>query len=71
MVNLAKCVYINVKWAIIAAQSQTALSAYFTSNCLFGFAEQCACPAKTKHLYNSCTTPAQRLRRWTNIIQMS
>ena len=27
-------------------------------------------PANTKHLYNICTTPAQRLRRWTNVVQM-
>ena len=27
-------------------------------------------PANTKHLYNICTTSAQRLRRWTNIVQM-
>ena len=27
-------------------------------------------PANTKHLHNICTTSAQRLRRWTNIIQM-
>ena len=24
----------------------------------------------TKHLYNICTTSAQRLRRWSNIVQM-
>ena len=27
-------------------------------------------PANTKHLYNICTTSAQRLRRWANIVQM-
>ena len=27
-------------------------------------------PANTKHLYNTCTTSAQRLRRWSNIVQM-
>ena len=27
-------------------------------------------PANTKHLYNMCTTSAQRLRRWSNIVQM-
>ena len=27
-------------------------------------------PVNTKHLYNICTTLAQRLRRWTNIVQM-
>ena len=26
--------------------------------------------ANTKHLYNIYTTPAQRLRRWSNIVQM-
>ena len=26
-------------------------------------------PANTKHLHNICTTPAQRLRRWSNIVQ--
>ena len=26
--------------------------------------------ANTKHLYNICTTPAQRLRRWSNVVQM-
>ena len=27
-------------------------------------------PANTKHLYNICTTSAQRLQRWANIVQM-
>ena len=27
-------------------------------------------PANTKHLYNICTTSAQRLRCWTDIVQM-
>ena len=27
-------------------------------------------PANTKHLYNICTTSAQRLHRWSNIVQM-
>ena len=27
-------------------------------------------PANTKYLYDICTTPAQRLRRWSNIVQM-
>ena len=27
-------------------------------------------PANTKHSYNICTTSAQRLRRWSNIVQM-
>ena len=27
-------------------------------------------PANTKHLYNICTTSAQRRRRWSNIVQM-
>ena len=27
-------------------------------------------PANTKLLYNICTTSAQRLRRWSNIVQM-
>ena len=27
-------------------------------------------PADTKHLYDICTTSAQRLRRWSNIVQM-
>ena len=27
-------------------------------------------PANTKHLYNICTTSAQRLRRWSNLVQM-
>ena len=26
--------------------------------------------ANTKHLYNICTTSAQRLRRWSNIVQI-
>ena len=26
-------------------------------------------PANTRHLYNICTTSAQRLRRWSNIVQ--
>ena len=28
------------------------------------------CPANTKHSYNICTTPAQRRRRWSNIVRM-
>ena len=27
-------------------------------------------PANTKHVYNICTTLAQRLRRWSNIVQL-
>ena len=27
-------------------------------------------PANTKHLYNICTTSAQRLRRWSSVVQM-
>ena len=27
-------------------------------------------PANTRHLYNICTTSAQRLRCWSNIVQM-
>ena len=27
-------------------------------------------PSEHKHLYNICTTSAQRLRRWSNIVQM-
>ena len=27
-------------------------------------------PASTEHLYNSCTTSAQRLWRWSNIVQI-
>ena len=27
-------------------------------------------PVNTKHLYNICTASAQRLRRWSNIVQM-
>ena len=27
-------------------------------------------PSKHKHLYNICTTPAQLLRRWSDIVQM-
>ena len=27
-------------------------------------------PVNTKHLHNICTTSAQRLRRWSNIVQM-
>ena len=33
--------------------------------------EICQIPANTKHLYDICTTSAQRLRRWSNIVQMS
>ena len=28
-------------------------------------------PSKYKKLYNICTTSAQRLRRWSNLVQMS
>ena len=31
---------------------------------------KCIFPANTKHLYNIWTTPAQRLRRWSNFVQM-
>ena len=27
-------------------------------------------PANTKHLYSICTPSAQRLQRWSNIVQM-
>ena len=27
-------------------------------------------PVNTKHLYSICTTAAQRLRRWSDIVQM-
>ena len=27
-------------------------------------------PANTEHLYNICTTSAQRPQRWSNIVQM-
>ena len=27
-------------------------------------------PVNTKHLYKICTTSAQRLRRWSNIVQV-
>ena len=27
-------------------------------------------PANTKYLYNICTTSAQRIRRWSSIVQM-
>ena len=30
----------------------------------------CHIPANTKYLYNICTTSAQRLQRWSNIVQM-
>ena len=32
--------------------------------------DQLLFPANTKHLYSICTTSAQRLRRWSNIVQM-
>ena len=32
---------------------------------------QWAYPVNSKHLYNICTTSAQRLRRWSDIVQMS
>ena len=31
------------------------------------FERKSSCPANTRHLYNIYTTPAQRLRRWSNI----
>ena len=31
---------------------------------------KCYIPANTKHLYNICTTSAQRLRRWSKIVLM-
>ena len=39
-----------------------------SNNCLLY--KKAATPANTKHLYNICTTSAQRLRRWSNIVQM-
>ena len=33
-------------------------------------ASQLAIPANTKHLYSIGTMSAQRLRRWSNIVQM-
>ena len=36
-----------------------------TENCKVG-----PIPANAKHLYSICTTSAQRLRRWSNIVQM-
>ena len=30
----------------------------------------CTYPANTKHLYNICTSLDQRLRRWSNDVQM-
>ena len=34
------------------------------------FYKKASFPANTKHLYNICTAAAQRLRRWSTIIQM-
>ena len=33
------------------------------------FDRKSSCPANTRHLYNIYTTAAQRLRRWSNIVQ--
>ena len=30
----------------------------------------CIFPANTKHFHTICTTSSQRLRRWSNIVQM-
>ena len=32
--------------------------------------EICLYPANTKYLYHICTTSAQRLRHWSNFVQM-
>ena len=29
-----------------------------------------SCPVNTKHLHNICTTSAQRLRRWADVVQI-
>ena len=53
--------------------NQTAVTKYFESELLllFDFAGlYITIPANTNHLYNICTTSAQRLRRWSNIVQM-
>ena len=34
------------------------------------FTKRSSNPANSKHLYSICTTTAQRLRRWSNIVQM-
>ena len=55
---------------------QTAVTVYFRSTQLgllpFVFARQRIgadnYPANKKHVYNIYTTPAQRLRRWSNIV---
>ena len=51
--------------------SAKTVSAYFTSKQIlpFGFEENREIPANTRHLYKICATSAQRLRRWSNIVQ--
>ena len=59
-------------------QNQQAVTANFSSKKPFWFAEQISAvttaattQANTKHKYNICTTSAQRLRRWADVVQMS
>ena len=40
------------------------LTSIFIYMCMYTY------PVNTKQLYNICTTSAQRLRRWSNIVQM-
>ena len=62
----------DLYFRVITVQSQKAVTAYFLSKQLlpFDFARQSWCDTQQIHLYNICTTLAQRLRRWSNIVQM-
>ena len=57
-------------WATVCNASPTFHLKQHQFNVLYFMCIQHGFPANTKHLYNICTTSAQRLRRWSNIVQM-
>ena len=58
---------LNKCWFNVGPPSTTLEQHWFNVLCLLGTV---SILANTKHLYNICTTSAQRLRRWSNIVQM-
>ena len=52
-------------WPTIEFSSQNVAG----SECIM-FSTSTSYPANTKHLNNICTTPAQRLQHWSNIVQI-
>ena len=58
------CITFIQRWPNVFDVGPTLYKCYTNVLCL-QHAQQ-----NTKHLYNICTTSAQRLRRWPNIVQM-